>query len=139
MARPKSASAWVTWRSRNNLKDLHLPGVYFIGVFPTSPPGLDIQDASIRYIGHTTVPLKNRLLKFHYSAFDAKDGHSGGRTYCSKYMNGRPGIVTRGLRVCVIPVYGTEPTRSALIKLLERKYIYGFVQYHGRLPACNKS
>lgn len=139
MARPKNPSEWVTWRSRDNLGDLHLPGVYFIGVFPTSPPRFDIQDASIRYIGLTTAALKWRLLKFHYSAFNAKDRHSGGRTYCAQYMKGKPGRVSRGLRVCVIPVYGEEPARSALIKYLERRYIHEFVKYHNRLPACNRT
>ena len=139
MARPKKASEWVTWRSRSRLSDLQLPGVYFIGKFSTSPSSLDIESSSIIYIGHTILPLKGRLKKFHYSAFDAKNGHSGGRTFCKKYTGGKPGKVPRGLRVCVIPVYGKEPARSALIRLLERKYIYNFVQYHGRLPLCNKS
>jgi len=139
MARPKNPSEWVTWRSRSRLSDLQLPGVYFIGKYPTSPSSLDIESPSIVYIGHTILPLKGRLSKFHYSAFDAKDGHSGGRTYCSTFFDGKPGDIPRGLRVCVIPVYGNEPARSALIRLLERKYIYKFVQCHGRLPVCNKT
>ena len=139
MARPKKPSEWVTWQSRGCLSDLELPGVYFIGKFPTSPSDLNIDSPSIMYIGHTILPLNGRLSKFHYSAFDAKDGHSGGRTFCMKYSGGKPGKVPRGLRLCVIPVYGREPALSALIRLLERKYIYKFVECHGRLPVCNKS
>jgi hypothetical protein len=139
MARARKASEWITWRSRHRLSELGLPGIYFIGKYPTAPSRLDIASPSIIYIGHTILPLKHRLLKFHYSAFDAKDGHYGGSTFNELFSNGRPGLVPRGLRVCVIPVYGKEPARSALIRLLERKYIYKFVQVHGRLPICNKS
>ena len=121
------------------MKELELPGVYIIGKYPTAPFGLDISSKSIIYIGHTVNALKIRLLKFHYSAFDAKDGHYGGSTFNSIFFDGRPGPVPRGLRVCVIGVYGKEPARSALIRFLERKYLYKFVQHHDRLPLCNKS
>jgi len=139
MARACNVSEWVTWRSRNKVKEIQLPGVYFIGKYATAPSGLDIASKSIIYIGHTIRPLKDRLLKFHYSAFDAKDGHYGGSTFNSIFFDGEPGRVPRGLRVCVIPVYGKEPARSALIRLIERKYLYKFVQHHDRLPLCNKS
>ncbi len=139
MARACKVSKWVTWRSRDQVKELELPGVYFIGKYATAPYSLDIASESIIYIGESINPIKHRLLKFHYSAFDAKDGHYGGSTFNSIFFDGEPGPVSRGLRVCVIPVYGKEPARSALIRLLERKYIYKFVQHHDRLPLCNKS
>ena len=139
MARACRVSEWVTWRGRDQAKEIWRPGVYFIGKYPTAPSGLDIASKSIIYIGHTTRPIKYRLLKFHYSAFDAKDGHYGGSTFSRIFFDGVPGSVPRGLRVCVIGVYGKEPARSALIRLLERKYLYRFVQHHDRLPLCNKS
>lgn len=123
MARACRVSEWVTWRGRDQAKEIWRPGIYFIGKYPTAPSGLDIASKSIIYIGHTTRPIKYRLLKFHYSAFDAKDGRYGGRTF----------------NVCAIGVYGKEPARSALIRLLERKYLYQFVQHNDRLPLCNKS
>ncbi len=139
MARANRASEWVTWRSRDRLSELDLPGIYFIGKYPAAPSSLDIRNPSILYIGQTVCPMKKRLQKFHFSAFDAKDGHYGGRTFSETFFDGLPGRVPRGLRVCVISVYGKEPARSALIRLLERKYIYEFVKVRGRLPLCNKA
>lgn len=139
MARARKISEWITWRSRERLKELELPGVYIIGKYPTAPSTLDVESPSILYIGHTVRPLRYRLRQFHHSAFNAKDGHYGGKTFSEIFFSGRPGPVPRGLRVCVISVYGREPARSALIRLIERKYIYHFVRHHGRLPQCNKA
>ncbi len=93
MARAHKASEWITWRSRDRLTELGLPGVYFIGQYPTAPSSLKVESPSIIYIGHTILPLKHRLLKFHYSAFDAKDGHYGGSTFNEIFFNGQPGPV----------------------------------------------
>ena len=139
MARRCKASRWATWGSRKRLGNLHLPGVYFIGKYPRAPSQLDVRSPSIVYIGHTVRPLRERLAKFHYSAFDAKAGHYGGTTFSKLYFASKPSAVPRGLYVCVVAVYGHEPARSALIRLLERQYLYRFVQIHDRLPKCNRS
>ena len=138
MARAGKPSGWVTWRARESLTELAEPGIYFIGRFPNPPTAFDPAHPSILYIGHTVRALKNRLRKFHRSALDAKGGHSGGRNFNREYFDGRAGGIPRGLRVCVISVSGDEPARSALIRLLERKYIYGYVRSHERLPTCNR-
>ncbi len=137
VARAKKPSGWVTWRQRESLPELVEPGIYFIGRFRRPPSAFEPTHPSILYIGHTIQPLKNRLMDFHHSAFEAKSGHSGGGTFNRKYLDGKAGDIPRGLRVCVIPVSGEKPVRSALILYLERKYIYGYVRTHGRLPACN--
>ena len=127
-------SGWTGWGSRREIPDASAPGVYLLGRFAIVPRRVDPLNANIVYIGETVgQSLIERWRQFDRSAFQEKDGHSGGWTY-GDLISKKP----HNLFVAAMPVVLDEPERSAFIRFAERSLIWDFVQRHGAFPKCNR-
>ncbi len=128
-------SPWLAWSRVTELGAGKYPGVYALGVFDGSAPALpDALDERVVYLGETcNNSLLGRLYQFERSAFQGKDGHSGGWTFRSRFAN--EGEL---LYVSAFPVPKlTEPHRSAFIRHVERDLLWQYVKRWGRRPICN--
>lgn len=126
--------SWTPWGSRQHIQGSEHSGVYLLARFTgTAPARVERDDAAIVYIGETVArSLGKRWYEFNRSAFAALNGHSGGWSYRANV-----GRTPRGLYVAALPVPIDHPHRGAVIRHLERKFIWEFVSKHGRLPHCN--
>lgn len=128
-------SPWLAWSQREKFGRGKHPGVYALGVFDGPPPAVtDVLDESVVYLGETcNNSLLGRLYQFERSAFQARDGHSGGWTYRSRF-----GDKGERLYVSMFPVPQLpEPYRSAFIRHVERDLLWKYVMQWGHRPACN--
>lgn len=129
-------SRWFRWKERDRIENSDKPGVYMLSKFGTVPSGrADPLNLNIVYFGETcSQSLKERWNQFNRSAFYAKPGHSGGRSYKEVY-----GDKGSDLYVAAMPVmFAREDLRSAFIKFAERKLILDFVMRLKKLPKCNR-
>ena len=131
---------WVSWLRRCESQHCDRPGVYILARFDSPPSGIvDPTVAEIIYIGETCKnSLGGRWLAFNRSAFEQKDGHSGGRTFAAKYCHNRVVQPPPWLHIAALPVELDEPHASAFIRYAERHLIWEYVQRHGAMPPCNK-
>ena len=130
---------WTPWANRYDSKDCDQPGVYVLARFDAAPP-MTVEPISepVIYIGETCDQnLAKRWYQFNRSAFERKEGHSGGWTFCDKYCASAVAQAVPWLYVAAMPVLMKEPHRSAYIRHVERLLIWQFVQAFGALPACN--
>jgi hypothetical protein len=134
-----SFSQWVPWSERYSLKDCDHPGLYLLRRFDietTTHPGP--MDAELLYIGVTCDrTLKKRWYEFNRSAYERKNGHSGGWTFNSLYCGNQIVESHPWLYVSCLPVYLEEPKLSAYIQFIERWLIWEHVQRYAKMPACN--
>lgn len=129
---------WTPWDERLGIQGIGHPGVYLLAHFPnTPPPEVDPTDPAIVYIGETCRSLRGRWGSFHRAITGAAQGHSGGLTYHASFCSEDPESYKRQLYVAAAPVELDEPHRSALIRHVERRMLWDFVQRHGRYPTCN--
>ena len=129
-------SRWFRWKERNRIENSDKPGVYMLSKFGTMPSArADSLDVNVIYFGETcSQSLKERWNQFNRSAFYAKRGHSGGRSYRKVY--GDKGL---DLYVAAMPVdVANEDLRFAFIRFAERKLILDFVLRWRKLPKCNR-
>ncbi|WP_146142942.1 hypothetical protein [Halomonas sp. ND22Bw] len=133
-------SQWVKFTHYKELDGLSFPGVYALAHF-SSPPEKDssIHASHTIYIGETTSQkLSNRLYQFGRSAFQKKNGHSGGHTYSRVFLDNKPlNEVPDNLYVAVLPVDKPPKESKAYIKLVERLAIWEFFQKKRDYPSCN--
>ena len=134
-----SFSQWVPWSQRYSLTDCDHPGLYLLRRFdadPTTMPGP--MDAELVYIGITCdQTLTKRWYQFNRSAYERKNGHSGGWTFNSLYCGNGTAETHPWLYVSCLPVHLEEPELSAYIQFVERWLIWEHVQRYGKMPACN--
>jgi hypothetical protein len=126
---------WCRWVDRDQLEGVDAAGVYALACFDGNPPTeVDVLDERVVYLGETCDnTLSGRLWQFNRSAFQQKNGHSGGWSFCSRCAD-------QGdkLHVAVFPVATLlEPLRSAFIRHTERRLLWEFVHRWGRRPVCN--
>jgi hypothetical protein len=131
--------SWTPWANRYAIENCQRPGVYLLGRFDTSPPGIvDPLSNCIVYIGETcSQGLENRWYQFARSAFQRKAGHSGGWTFSARFCNDCVAEAPPWLHVATLPVFLDEPHQSSYIRFVERWLIWEYVQRHGVLPICN--
>ena len=128
-------SRWCPWGERESLEGILAAGVYALACFDGPPPSeVDVFDQRIVYIGETCDnSLVGRLWQFNRSAFQGKDGHSGGWSFRSRCAG-------RGehLHVSIFPISTLhEPYRSAFIRYTERRLLWHYVLKWGQRPLCN--
>jgi hypothetical protein len=128
-------SAWIPWSKRKELAGRDAAGVYALAVFESNPPEVtDVLDQSVIYLGETcNNSLRGRLDQFHRSAFQGKDGHSGGLTYRARFRDQGEHLYVSAFPVTEI----AEPYRSAYIRYMERHLLWHYVHRWGRRPQCN--
>jgi hypothetical protein len=127
---------WIRWSERTSMEGIHNPGVYLLVHFDSAPSGKAKPLAKkIIYIGETcNNSLKGRWNQFNRSAFQGKDGHSGGITYRQVF-----GDKGSKLYIAALPVDKMDGMlRSLFIRYIERKLIWEFAQKWGTAPKCNK-
>lgn len=127
-------SDWTAWTARSEIDGVNLPGVYLLGRFRSGVPGtVDAIAPEIIYIGETVNrTLTRRWYEFTRSAFEEKQGHSGGWSYRE-----RVGTTPRWLHVAALPVNLEQPELGAYIRAVERALIWAYVDRHARMPVCN--
>lgn len=128
-------SRWTRWNDRGDLTGMKCAGVYALACFDGDVPQVvDLLDGRIVYIGETCDnDLTGRLRQFNRSAFQAKDGHSGGWSFSSRCPDSG-----EKLYVSIYSVNSlTEPLRSAFIRHTERRLLWEYVRRWGRRPICN--
>lgn len=128
-------SKWFLWKNRANIPHCDLPGVYILAKFRKSPKGnADPLNKNIIYVGETcNNSLQGRWYQFHRSAFESKNGHSGGWTYQDiEHDSGK------NLFVAAFPVSKTKANYHLLIRYVERKLIYDYARKYGQQPRINK-
>jgi hypothetical protein len=128
-------SAWIPWSKRKELARRDAAGVYALAVFESNPPEVtDVLDQSVVYLGETcNNGLRGRLDQFHRSAFQGKDGHSGGWTYRARFRDQGEHLYVSAFPVTEI----AEPYRSSYIRYMERHILWHYVHRWGRRPQCN--
>lgn len=128
-------SSWTPWAACFSNLELKAPGVYALARFPGPAPSVvDLTDANICYFGETCgQSLETRLWQFSRSAFEAKNGHSGGWTYRDRFNDDGSKLWVSAFQA----VDMQDPLRSAYIRHVERELIWNWALAHGRLPACN--
>lgn len=126
---------WTRWVERANIEGKEHAGVYVLACFDGDrPASVNLTDERIIYIGETCDnDLAGRLHQFNRSAFEGKNGHSGGWSFSSRCEG-------QGSKLCIstfaVPSLN-EPLRSAFIRHVERRLIWEFVKRWGRRPICN--
>ncbi|MFN3653407.1 MAG: RNA polymerase sigma factor [Armatimonadota bacterium] len=129
-------SAWVPWAERRSIMT-PAPGIYILARFPGGrrPKGnADPLDPNIVYIGETCdQTLGERLYQFERSAFQSKNGHSGGWEYGRLYPEN-----PQELWLAVFPVLLAEPYGHTFIRYTERRLLWEFLLANGGLPPCNR-
>jgi hypothetical protein len=126
---------WTRWSGRSSVANIEWPGVYLLARFRSlPPPEVDPLDANIVYVGETvSQTLSSRWWQFNRSAFEWKNGHSGGHTF-NRVCGGRG----RNLYVAALPVQAAAPLSSAYIRFVERLLIWEFCRTNGDMPRCNR-
>ena len=135
-------SKWIKFDDLSELENVGLPGIYLLGhidgdsKYPAKP-----DSPNVVYIGETTgQSLRTRINQFSRSAFQRKNGHSGGWTYSDKFLNGIAVIETpSNLYVSVMPVQLSSIESKAYIKYVERRAIWEYVKANGVYPVCNSA
>jgi len=128
-------SPWVQWRERDKLKSVDNPGIYLLAKFKEFTAGnANPLDENIVYIGETcNNSLKGRWYQFNRSAFQSKDGHSGGWSYNTAF-----GDEGDDLYVAALPIFDVpEKVEHLFIRYVERKLILDFALKHGLQPKLN--
>lgn len=133
----KKFSAWHRWADRKDGElNLALPGVYLLAEFGRRPNlGQPKLSKKIFYIGETCGSLRGRLYSFQRSAFENKDGHSGGATYYG--ARSRELDVDR-VFVSVMPVDRPKVEREAFIRYVERAMLWSYYEQFKAMPLCNR-
>lgn len=132
---PVKFSPWTRWNDRGGLTGMKCAGVYALACFDGEVPQVvDLLDERIVYIGETCDnDLTGRLRQFNRSAFQGKDGHSGGWSFSSRCPN-----AGEKLYVSVYSVDSLkEPLRSAFIRYTERRLLWEYAKRSGHRPICN--
>ena len=133
-------SRWVRWTDRLTLDGIDSPGVYVLAHFNKPPRrAANTRVREVIYIGETCgQSLRKRWRQFHRSAFEGKDGHSGGKTYRTHRESfGR--AWRDSLCVSAFPVNSLgDELRPLFIRFVERKLILDYARRWGSLPRCNK-
>jgi hypothetical protein len=129
-------SKWFQWNDRTNIENSDSPGVYILAKFKKVPKGnADPKDGHIVYIGETcNNSLKGRWYQFNRSAFQSKDGHSGGWTYNDTFKDQGNDLFVAGLPVPNLP----DNLRHLFIRYVERKLILEFALKYGSQPKLNR-
>ncbi len=131
----KNFSGWIRWAERSTAERVRFPGIYALAKFePTAPDHVDVLNEHVIYLGETCDnSLRGRLNQFNRSAFQQKDGHSGGLTYRNRCADEGDDLF-----LAIYPVDElTEPHRSAFIRHVERSLLWRYVCRWGRRPSCN--
>jgi len=129
-------SKWFQWSERTKIENIAYPGVYILAKFKEIPIGnADPKDKHIVYIGETCDnTLKGRWYQFNRSAFQSKDGHSGGWTYNDTFKD-----IGKDLFVAALPIPDLpESLRHLFIRYVERKLILEFALEYGSQPKLNR-
>jgi len=138
-------SNWIHWDNRDELDEIQFPGIYLLAHFDCVPAGPTYpKDKNIIYNGETCNTLKNRWRQFHRSAFEDKQGHSGGITYREHqrskgkilYVAAFP--VSEIVYASLFPENDIEKTRHLFIRFIERKLLWEYALEHGEAPECNR-
>jgi len=129
-------SEWVKWRDRAIIKNANGPGVYLLAKFNYVPEGsADPTDKHIVYFGETcNNSLIGRWHQFNRSAFESKDGHSGGWTYNDTYKDKGDDLYVAALAVSELP----DNIRHLFIRYVERKLMLDYAIKHGIQPVLNR-
>lgn len=131
-------SEWMQWSTYCQHPGIDNPGVYILARFADSMPASpDPLGLNVIYVGETCKSLKIRLEQFSRSAFQCKNGHSGGWKFNDEFNNGKPANPPSWLFVSILPVMMEETRQSAWIRLIERKIIWEFACKWQKLPQCN--
>ncbi len=138
MAKPSlKFTHWVSWSERSSLRGMGLPGIYLLGRFSKPPSGKASPiEKRIIYIGETSrSKLGKRLREFHYTAFDGRGDHPGGRLYRRAYHDEGERLFT-----AIAPVKGLAGTRRAIfLRYVESKLVWDYARRNGTAPRCNRS
>ncbi|GIC75349.1 hypothetical protein [Moritella sp. F3] len=134
-------SEWFNFKDFEAKDGIEQQGTYIIGKFEIKPSEkVDFIDNNIIYVGETTQKLKIRLKAFSNSAFKRKNGHSGGWTFSSKYLDKIPvDEIPHDLYLSIYSPEGNSAQKKALAKFAERKVILSYCLAHGKYPSCNKT
>jgi hypothetical protein len=110
-----SFSQWVPWPQGYSLKDCDYPGLYLLRRFDVEPTThLGPVDAELVYIGITCDrTLKKRWYEFNRSAYERKNGHSGGWTFNSLYCGNE--IAEASLVIRVMAACSSRGTETVCI------------------------
>jgi hypothetical protein len=140
----KKFSNWVPWESRNNISNIHFPGVYLISITNSDLKNKKFNwIKEIKYIGMTNsiLGLKGRLKQFDNTII-GKKGHGGADRVRYKHQNYNE--LVKKLYVSI--VYFECDVKSLLPKDLNTmgdvtKFEYEcfakFVEYFDLLPEFN--
>jgi hypothetical protein len=129
-------SKWFQWNERTKIENINSPGVYILAKFKETPKGnADPKDKHVVYVGETCDnSLKGRWYQFNRSAFQSKDGHSGGWTYNERFKDKGDDLFVAALPVPDLP----ENLRHLFIRYVERKLILEFALEYGSQPQLNR-
>jgi len=127
---------WVKWKNRKEIKNSDKAGVYILAKFKDAPEEeADFLDKNIIYVGETcNNSLKGRWYQFDRSAFQSKDGHSGGWSYNDEFGDSGDDLYVAALDTQDIP----NEIRHLFIRFVERKVILDFALKNGSKPKLNK-
>ena len=133
-------SEWFNFKDFEGKDKIEQQGTYIIGKFAIKPSRtVNFTDPNIIYVGETTLKLKIRLRAFSKSAFQRKNGHSGGWTFSSRYLDDISiNEIPSDLYLSIYCPEGNPAQKKALAKFAERKVILSYCLAHGKYPSCNK-
>ena len=140
MSFPKAKfSQWYHWDNRGSMPNRKYPGVYLLARFKGRCPKIvNHRGKNVVYIGETCRKegegLLTRWRQFERAVKKNEKGHSGGLTY-RKHFGGN----FEDLYVSAWPVTDIQGDRaSSLIRCVERKLLWDYVERWERYPKCNK-
>jgi len=137
MSLPKiEFSPWAQWNNRLEITDFRSPGVYILAKFKNVPqgPGNPL-DKKVIYVGETcNQSLRSRWYQFDRSAFQSKDGHSGGWNYNEEFGDKGQDLFVAAMPVTDVP----EKLRHLFIRYVERKLILDYAVEHESQPILNR-
>jgi hypothetical protein len=135
-----SFQPWMSWSDRYATKDCDHPGLYLLRRFDAQiPTKVDPLEAELIYVGVSCDrTLAKRWYEFNRSAYEQKNGHSGGWTFNELFCANEICPAHRWLYVASLPVYLEEPHLSAYTQFIERWLIWEHVQRYNKMPACNR-
>ena len=135
---------WCPWGQRDELNNIHFPGVYIIRVSQKNISGRKFSwHKEIAYIGMTNgiSGLKGRLKAFD-NTIRGKRGHGGADRFRYKHQNYSKLI--RNLFVSVVPFNADVTTNSpkdllvmGRVAKFEYQCFATYVEKHGSLPEFN--
>lgn len=128
--------SWIPWSVRDTARNGHLPGIYLLAHFNSTPPALvDSSSQEIVYIGETTEgSLIGRWQQFNRAASEGKPGHIGGMLYHEVY-----GVAyIESLYVAAfVPEGLSREIRALFIRYLAGKLLWDWARKWEEEPACN--